>query len=135
MRGGRLMRLGIGLLAAAVLACLLYQCGPHTPWWPRCLLHRWTGFDCPGCGMTRALHAALHGRWGAALRFNPLGMLVLPVVLAGLGLELAGWLRGRPLPVRFTLGARGALWILAGVLGYWILRNLPLWPFPLPAPP
>ena len=29
--------------------------------------------------MTRAAHAALHGRFGEAFRFNPLGMILLPV--------------------------------------------------------
>lgn len=42
-----------------------------------------TGWDCPGCGATRALHAALHGDFAAALEFNaamPVGLLLIMVV-------------------------------------------------------
>ncbi|HEY7161065.1 MAG TPA: DUF2752 domain-containing protein, partial [Acidobacteriota bacterium] len=28
-----------------------------------CMFHNITGFDCPGCGITRAVVYALHGQW------------------------------------------------------------------------
>lgn len=33
---------------------------------PRCHFKALTGFDCPGCGFQRALHAALHGDFATA---------------------------------------------------------------------
>jgi Protein of unknown function (DUF2752) len=36
------------------------------------------GLECPGCGMTRALSAALHGDFAAAMAFNRGVVLVLP---------------------------------------------------------
>ena len=47
------------------------------------LLFRW---ECPGCGMTRALCAALHGDLAAAWNFNRLFVVVLPSSVA-----LAAW--------------------------------------------
>ena len=38
---------------------------------PLCPFHALTGVPCPGCGMTRALVAALQGHWGASVYFHP----------------------------------------------------------------
>ena len=40
-----------------------------------CSLKRFTGLDCPGCGLTRSFIALGHGRWRDSLRFNPAGPL------------------------------------------------------------
>jgi hypothetical protein len=85
--------------------------------------------------MTRAAYATLHGRLDEAFRYNPVGMVLLPVASIGLGIEILGWVRGRPLPFRMTVGKYGA-WVLAAtILGFWVLRNIPAWPFSLLAPP
>ena len=128
--------LALGLITLVVAAFLLYQRGPFgQPWLPGCLFHKFTGLDCPGCGMTRAAHATLHGRFGEAFRFNPLGMVLLPMASLGVGFELLGWVRGKPLPFRLNVGSAGAWGIVWIVIGFWIFRNLPWWPFTLLSPP
>ena len=122
-------------VAASLLAFVLYQYGPRAPWLPGCLFHQMTGFSCPGCGMTRATCAVLHGHPGEALRLNALGMVLVPLTLLGMGLELAGWVRGAALPVRLGFGARGTWWLIGAVLAFWVVRNIPAWPFTLLAPP
>jgi len=61
-----------------------------------CLFRALFGVRCPGCGMTRALSCALHGRWRDAWRYNPLVVVVLPL-LAGEWLRLIAteWQRQR----------------------------------------
>lgn len=128
-------RLGWVLLGALVLSGLVWLLRQWHPPLPRCLFHDWTGLHCAGCGMTRATYALLDGRLADAFRFNPLGMILLPLVGIGIGLELLGWVRGKQLPFRFEIGSRGA-WVLGGVvLAFWILRNCPVWPFTLLVPP
>jgi hypothetical protein len=134
-RRGRIILCGIAFVAVTLITFLLYQNGPDAPCWPGCLFHRWTGFLCPGCGMTRATHAALHGHFSEAFRFNPLGMLAVPALIAWLGIQIPHWIRDPSRPLRFTIGPTGARWILAVLLAYWILRNVPVWPFTLWAPP
>jgi hypothetical protein len=57
---------------------------------PSVCLHQFLlGFDCPGCGMTSALHALLHLRFSAALNFNFGVYLLIPVF----ALEIYQWLR------------------------------------------
>ena len=85
--------------------------------------------------MTRAAHATLHGRLGEAFRFNPVGMILLPLACTGLGIEILGWIRGRPLPFRLKVGVMGAWAIVWIVVGFWILRNIPCWPFTLLSSP
>ena len=135
MRGDRLLVGLLGVIAAACLIGWFYQYGMRAAWLPACLFHRLTGLNCPGCGMTRATHAALHGHLGTALRCNPLGMVLLPAAMVGLGLELTGWLAAKPPPVSFRIGGRWALGLCWLVLAFWILRNIPAWPFSLLAPP
>ena len=58
MRRNRAIVLALGMIPVFLLAMVLYQAGPSAAWFPGCLFHRFTGLDCPGCGMTRAAHAA-----------------------------------------------------------------------------
>jgi hypothetical protein len=118
-----------GLSAAAIaLAVLVYFFNPAThQFYPACQFHRLTGLNCPGCGMTRAVYALLHGEFLAALRDN-----ALLVGVGCLAAVRAGWLafakiRGRPagkiLPEKW-------LWLLlAATLLFGLLRNLPAFAF------
>ncbi len=96
-----------------------------------CLFHTFTGLYCPGCGLTRALHALVHGDLVQMLAMNPL----LPVLIATLPLlVLHGWgyRLAVPRPVLQTL-LSARFWI-GLILGYGVLRNLPWWPFTWLAP-
>lgn len=118
-----------GALALMAALAVLYFSGPSGGWFPRCMFHRLTGLDCPGCGMTRATHAALHGSFGDAFALNPLGVLVMPVVAGFVVLRIPAWLQGGE--SRFRLrNPRFWLWLACAVTGgYWIVRNLPWWPW------
>jgi len=127
--------LALGLLVTVVLTFSLYHDGPSAQWFHGCLFNRLTGFLCPGCGMTRATHATLHGNLAAAFRFNPLGMILFPIALVGVTLDLVAWVRGKPLPVTLRLGGVWPWVIVAAILTFWVLRNIPVWPCTLLAPP
>jgi len=115
--------LSAAAVAAAGAAAVLLRFDPSkTRWMPRCFFHTLTGLYCPGCGSTRAFHALLHGNVAASLRWNPL-FIPLALLLA-------------VLLVRPQLGCRRAVTypLLAAVVLFWILRNLPWYPFTLLAP-
>lgn len=127
------------LILAGVLACglaasiwLASQGVGSLP--VRCVLHDVTGLHCPGCGMTRATYAAMHGEFGRAFRFNPLGVLLLPVALLAMAPGVWRWLHDLPPRPERRWARLGA--ILAGlVIAFGILRNLPWKPFLWLAPP
>jgi hypothetical protein len=74
-----------------------------------CPLRAATGIPCPFCGMTRAVVAAVHGHLGAALAFNPGGLVVL--LLALVAIARPAWLRRAVAPPWILLAGLGALWV------------------------
>jgi hypothetical protein len=135
MNPSRALVVALAVLVMAIFATLLYHRWPAgLSWYPGCLFHKVTGLHCPGCGMTRAAYATLHGDLGRAFRMNPVGMVLLPVGMMALALESVGWIRNRPSRFHLNVGPKGA-WALAWlVIAFWILRNIPVWPFTLLAP-
>lgn len=123
MHKDRALWVSLAVLALAFAAYMLRETG-GAGWMPGCFFRKATGLECPGCGMTRATYAALHGRIGDAFRFNPIGMVILPVALVGLGIEVIGWVRGKPLPFSLNPGRWGATILMVIVILWWIGRNL-----------
>ena len=74
---GLLIAAAVALLGLAALAMpqALLQYGPP------CLWTLLLGHPCPGCGMTRALLALLHGDLAGAWGHNRAALLVLPLLL------------------------------------------------------
>jgi hypothetical protein len=59
---------------------VLWVFDPSTAgFYPPCVFRKLTGWQCAGCGVTRALHAVLHGDFARAWALNPVAMVVLPV--------------------------------------------------------
>jgi hypothetical protein len=105
-------------LVAAGLA-VLYVADPTTSaFYPPCPIRAMTGFLCPGCGTTRALHALLHGESAAAFRFNPM----LFVIAAALTPALVSVLRGRT--PRYLAQPWFAWCAAIAIVGWWIARNV-----------
>lgn len=48
--------------------------------YPRCPLKLLTGWSCAGCGLQRAAHAFLHGRFGEALSYNYFLLVIVPAL-------------------------------------------------------
>jgi hypothetical protein len=125
----------IGLMCTLVA---LYWWNPAaTKLYPACPFHALTGYYCPGCGSLRAIHQLLHGEIGNAFRLNPLLVVCLPpLVYAALASKLHRFRFARVKRLQ-----QSAFWpwvILAVVLLFWLLRNLPYpafgWLAPHPPP-
>jgi hypothetical protein len=95
---------------------------------PTCLVKLTTGFDCPGCGGTRAFYYALHGNLPAAARHHALFIFALPF-LVYLYVAWAGErLFRRRLPaLKITPTMIGVF--LAAWAVFSVARNLPWAPF------
>lgn len=95
---------------------------------PTCLVKLTTGFDCPGCGGTRAFWYVLHGNIPAAARHHALFVFALPFLLYMYVAWAAGVMFNRQLP-QFRLSGRTVAFFLAGWTVFSVLRNLPWAPF------
>lgn len=76
----------LGLVALAFAAAVAFD----VPLCPFAILSR---HPCPGCGLTRATLALLHGHLGEALRFHPLVPVVTPLVALALGWNAISYVR------------------------------------------
>ncbi len=115
----------LSFLALTAAGAVLFLFNP-SEWgfYPFCFFYRTTGLLCPGCGSLRAMHQLLHGHVAAALRFNALFVMSLPL-LGWYGARIAvGKFQRRPV----SLSIRPAwCWIgLAVMVIFGILRNLPI---------
>src|SRR5215469_15946321 len=128
----RLMAAVIAAIALVVLMLRLFD--PATSGiFPPCPVRYLTGWYCPGCGSLRAIHQLLHGNLQAAWAMNPLAVLLLPLVGYGLAAEAFVEVRGQ----RLTRWILPGFWIqvlAAIIVGFGVVRNLPLYPFNLLAP-
>lgn len=121
------------ILATVVLggAAVVFFFNPAThSFYPVCQFHRLTGLNCPGCGMTRALYALLHGKFYIMLHYN----LLLVFILVALMVRVSwfGW-------NKFCYRANGEffqvkfLWpLLVVTMLFTVLRNLPTFSFLTP---
>lgn len=91
---------------------------------PVCPFRAATGWDCPGCGGTRALHQLLTGHLAAAVDLNLLAVLALPFLAWALWAAIVAALGGPR--YRMPSVSRGWSWLLLGLIGvFWVVRNIP----------
>jgi hypothetical protein len=115
------------VLLAGASYLFLFEPG-KTGLFPVCLFRLVTGYTCPGCGSTRAMHQLLHGHVVAAFMLNPLFLLAIPFLLYALFSYSVVVMRGG-VPRRNTLPAHYIYALFFIVLSFWIFRNTPLYPF------
>jgi hypothetical protein len=126
---------GLGFFAGAVASAAILGAGavvfffnPSSHgFYPICLFHQLTGWNCPGCGGTRSVYALLHGHFALALKDNALFVLLIATfALQGAWFGTKKILRrpaGQFFPAKY-------LWLLLAVaVIFTVLRNLPEFAF------
>ncbi len=128
-----LVRFGLAAVVACAIGVLYWFDPVGAIWFPKCPFHLLTGWHCPGCGSTRAVHALLHGDLAGALAYNALLVCAVPLLLAvsighvvSHGYRLTHWT---------TRMSPRWIWLVVGILTvFTVLRNIPFSPFSLLAP-
>ena len=116
--------MAIAVVLAAAGVVVLYAVDPerHVVT-PPCPYRTLLGLACPGCGLTRAMHALLHGEWGRAFAYNPWAFVAAPAAVVFV-------LGGLPAHSRASLVRSATAWtMLALTLAFWIWRNTAAYPF------
>jgi hypothetical protein len=126
-REGRAARLA---LLAALLGALVALGVPLCPF---AIVTR---IPCPGCGLTRATLALLHGHVDEALRFHPLSVVVAPLVVGGFGYNAVMYvLRGRWAAAESSQGRWVTVFAIVvgtAMVGVWIARFFGAFGGPVP---
>lgn len=127
--------LNIGLLIGFTgLAALFFVLDPAKhEIFPRCLFNSLAGYYCPGCGSQRAVHSLFHLDFAGVVSQNflfiPAFLLILYHCLHPVLNRQLHW----KLPNIFYF--KNTPWIIFGVvIAFWVLRNLPFYPFSVLAP-
>ena len=111
------------LATLVVIGSIYYYCDPAASrWFPRCPFLTLTGWQCPGCGSQRAVHALLGGDVAAAWRHNAALVVAIPLLI----LYLLGEMKRKSWPRFYALLNHSwvIIAILAAVVCWWALRNL-----------
>lgn len=108
--------------AVVLLGTLYYIADPLWRFMPRCMFHDITGYQCPGCGAQRMLHALMHADVAAAWHYNPFLMVAIPFILLLLVTEIY---RTRVPRLYNALHSIPAIIITSVAIAAWtIFRNL-----------
>lgn len=101
---------------------------------PKCPVYALTGLYCPGCGSGRALYSILHGQLHAALGYNPVFVILLPLAAY---LVIQGYLKvitGKSVLPAIPITLNQAYICTVAILLYAVARNIPIPPFIYLAP-
>ena len=122
---------GIGLpLFVLIGAWVLYTFGNPLI----CVFYKLAGLYCPGCGSGRASAALLHLDFAAAFKHNLLYVLLLPFIVYYLLKQYIVLVFRKDVLPMFSINGFAAKVVLAVILVFGILRNIPVFPFTLLAP-
>ena len=115
----------------ALLGCMLvggvvlYLYSPESLRIPRCPFLQLTGWQCPGCGSLRGIHALLHGDLGRVLQLNVMLIPALLYLALLVLLELTRPHCGRAERLYHRFSGCTASWIIFAIIIVWgIGRNL-----------
>jgi Protein of unknown function (DUF2752) len=136
LAGGRravLLPLGVGvagLIGAGYVATVDPNVAGH---YPTCPFLALTGLYCPGCGALRVVHALGHGDLMTALASNPFAVVALGYITVTWLLWLVRSVTGRR--SRWLAPPWVLYGVLAAILAFWVLRNVPGWTWLSPSSP
>jgi hypothetical protein len=123
---------GIGVPVCMVAVALLFMAIKGSP---PCIFYQLTGLYCPGCGAGRCFLALMRLEIYQAFRFQPLLFIFLPVIAYYLLKVYIKFVFGKDvLPFPEIKSKLVAISIPTIIIAYWVLRNIPIFPFTLLAP-
>ena len=121
----KLLSVIILLILGGSIVYIFYHYNPGTSgFFLQCPFKLLTGYDCPGCGSQRALHALLHGDVKQAFTYNPLFILAIPYVIIGFIFNQDKVKTKYPRLRKALFGQKAIYIILFIVIAFWLLRNL-----------
>lgn len=134
MRKNRIQIIIIGI--AVIVLSLLYFFYPATKnsFHPSCVFRSVTGLNCPGCGSQRAISALLRVDFLQAVSYNILLVISLPFVLYSAIIFTLNAFRKEQIQQKLFHQNWFIKLVFIVVILFWILRNIPQYPFSLFAP-
>jgi Protein of unknown function (DUF2752) len=95
---------------------------------PTCLIKMTTGFDCPGCGGTRAFYYLMHGNIPEAARHHAIAVFAAPFLVWMYLAWTMDYIFKKKIPAP-KITAKTISFFLAVWAVFMIVRNIPIAPF------
>lgn len=108
-------------IVGALIILAIFDPAQYT-WMPKCIFKTMTGYDCPGCGASRAIHALLHGHLYEALTYNYFLVIGLSYALMSVCVMLHPSLRNTKFG-KFIYSSKAAYTYIVLFFCWWIIRN------------
>jgi len=121
------------LAATGAFAVVIHLRDPTVPGhYPTCPWLWLTGTYCPGCGSLRACHALTNADVVTAFHYNPFAV----IVAVGLAATWLRWVRRqwRGAPRTWIAPPWMVYLLIASIMAFWVLRNVPGFEFLGPRP-
>lgn len=117
------------MIAFILMLSLYFFIDPSTTaFFPKCPFLSLTGIYCPGCGSQRAIHHILQGHILTGIRHNYMFLLVI-VVLSYQAIIFIINKLGKKTYNNLLHKSKTTYTILVLVILFWIMRNIPYFPF------
>jgi len=129
----KLKNLGLLVLGIGLTFLYFFVNPSNVDFFPKCPLYATTGIYCPGCGSQRATHQLLQLNFIGVLQQNILfffGLFILGYHIAVQSLNLVL----KKNIYNYLYHPKTPIIILVIIIVYWILRNIPYFPFNILAP-
>ena len=94
-----------------------------------CIIHKLTGFYCPGCGITRCLFSLIKGHIYEAFMYNQLVFILLPFILIYVIYETYLYITNQKDDIMIKIPNYWFIILLVITIGYGILRNLEIFSY------
>ena len=122
------------LLLVIILVFLYFFVNPNkVNYLPKCPLYVSTGIYCPGCGSQRATHNLLNFNFLGVLNQNVLYIFGLLIIGYHLLISGINYIFSKTI-YNYIYHPKTPIVLLIIIIGFWILRNIPYYPFTLLAP-
>jgi Protein of unknown function (DUF2752) len=89
-----------------------------------CMFHNLTGFDCPGCGITRSFIYALHGQWYNSYLMHLWGIPLAAIVSFQIPYHIWRAAGGGPLHVLSEKSHWIKIFVMISILVPWALKTI-----------
>lgn len=125
----------VGIVLLIVIVVFVYSnYNPNNNlWFPKCPFYLTTGFYCPGCGSQRAFYDFLHLNFIDIARKNVLFIFGVFILSYHLVIETINKFLHKHWK-NYIYHSKFPIIILIVIILFWIVRNLPFYPFNLLAP-
>ena len=93
-------------------------------WVPKCFFKQLTGFQCPSCGMQRAIHSFVHGDILVGLKYNFFLLFAIPYATAVIVASFYNVNNNLAALRRVVFSAKTLQVYVILYFVWWILRNI-----------